>query len=256
MRRHGAKGSRKHKIRMESLAHLYGSPTAARQGENRVARQHRDPRGTDRDEPGCHLFGDTGAQVFFHVMSDGEGHDYQAHDSTGLRAIPAHRADQTISALVDGLDALIRLEPGAQRRQTARHAVPGDVGVAPERVFQLSLSYDLAGMLEEQSKRRQFLWRKMNRLVSPKERAVAIQSEIAEREFRFRRIGALCCRKLHFGHTSNGLVPCRSNAVNAGTIDNTQQQRTRANPLLTSEEKNQSKPGSSVMTAPQSDYRR
>ncbi len=93
-----------------------------------------------------------------------------------------HLGRETVSALVDSLNALLRFKPGAQRRKAFGDAVRGDVNLAPEFLCQLLRGDYLARMGQQEPERRKLFRRQMDDRVSTVERAIRFETETSKRE--------------------------------------------------------------------------
>jgi hypothetical protein len=91
--------------------------------------------------------------------------------------VRTHLGREAVSALVDGLDALFRLKPRAQRGEALGNAVGGNVHIAPQSLAQLEGRNDLAGVGNQETERRQLLGRQMNDRFSAQEGAVGLEPE-------------------------------------------------------------------------------
>ena len=116
-------------------------------------------------------------------MARVKGEDGQARQGLSRRGAewPDFQAE-AITTLVDGLDAHIGCEVGAQRREAAGNAVGGDVDAAPESLAQLLGGDNLAGMSEEKPEGGELLGGEMNRGFRAVEEAIRLQAEPAERK--------------------------------------------------------------------------
>jgi len=111
---HGEQDSGQHQVRFQGHSHLRGGHAAACQGEDGIARQHAYPGRSKGGETACCLLSDRRTQMIGNLAPRPEGHDRQTEQAVGLRSTALHRPRQTVTALVDGLNALVRFEPGAQ----------------------------------------------------------------------------------------------------------------------------------------------
>jgi hypothetical protein len=190
VRRHSAQGSCQDQVRLEHCADLLRRQPAAGQREHRIPGQDRDHSRLRVAEPVAGLLGDGRAKMLRNSVGGGEGQDGEARDRHGGHAAKGRRfRGEAVAALVDGLDAIFRLEPLAQRGKTLWNAVSGRRLIAPERLFQLERSDDPALPLKQQPQRRQLSCRQRNRRPIVQERPIRIQPGTAKPITRLRDTG-------------------------------------------------------------------
>lgn len=179
----GAQRSRQHQVRVKRLADLVGGHSAQSQGENGVARQDGGERCLRIAQTGNGLLGNSGSEVLGDTHIGDEGRDGQPRQRRGNGSVvQTHLCKKAIAPLVDGLNAIVRLQASAQRGETAGHGVRGDVDVAPKGLLELLRSDDLAGVGEQELKGGQFPGRKMQQRLSTVKGAVGFKPEAGEEE--------------------------------------------------------------------------
>ena len=178
MRGQGAQGSGEDEVGFEGLADLLSAEALEGQHENRIPGEDCKSRRMCVAQPDHGFLGDSGAKMLGDTVTDGEGWDGQPRERIGRRdAVRAHLGGKTVSALVDGLNALFRLKPRAQRGEALGNAVGGDMHIAPQGLAQLEGRNDLAGAGYEETERRQLLGGQMNDRLSAQEGAVGLEPE-------------------------------------------------------------------------------
>ena len=82
---------------------------------------------------------------------NGEGRNCQAgKNRRGFEISSFDGGEEAVAALIDGLNAVVRMQVRAQRGKQARHRVGGYMEFTPERLFYLGRRNDLTGMGEQQ----------------------------------------------------------------------------------------------------------
>jgi hypothetical protein len=84
---------------------------------------------------------------------------------------------EAVAALVNSLDACIRLKPRAQAGHALGNAVGCHMHIAPQHLLQLHGRDNLAGVRHQQPQRRQLLGRQVNHRLTAPERAIGLQPE-------------------------------------------------------------------------------
>jgi len=136
-----------HQVGFEFVANLLCSRSARGQAEDRIARQHGNQRRGSVAETRNRLLCNRWAEMRRNSGPGGEGGNGQAGESVFCwRVNGADFGQQAIAALIDRLDAIIRVKVGAQRRQAARHTVCGHVYLAPQGLLELQRRNDLPGV--------------------------------------------------------------------------------------------------------------
>ena len=111
-------------------------------------------------------------------VTGGKGHDRQPRQRAGRRrGMTPHLGRESVPALVDGLDALFRFKPRAQRRQALGYAVGSDMHIAPKRLPELQGRHNLAVMRQQQPERGKLLGRQVNHRLAAHQRAIGLQPE-------------------------------------------------------------------------------
>ena len=132
MRDRGAQGTGQHQVSVQRRANLLGAQSAQGQSEDGVPRQNRGERLCGIAQPGNGFFCDCGSQVLGNANFRGEWCDSQPGQYAGRGVlVRTHFGQKPVTALVDSLDAVVRLQAGAQGREAFGHGVRSDVDIAP-----------------------------------------------------------------------------------------------------------------------------
>ena len=175
-------GSGQDQIGLERLANLLGGEPALRQVEDRIPGQHRNGKAFRAGEGGRGFFRQGQSEMFRNEVPGGEGHDGQPNKRPGRRrALSPDCGREAVAALVNSLDAHIRLKPRAQAGHTLGNAVCRHMHIAPQGIFHLRRRDHLGGVRYKQSQRREFLGRQVNHHFAAPQRTISIQPEAGKR---------------------------------------------------------------------------
>jgi hypothetical protein len=153
-----------------------------------AARAQTESRGRTRTVAGwkvssARVLGDGGAEEFGDLDSAGEGHDGEARYGALLHEVDAMDGGfEPVPTLVDCADERFCAEARAQRGDTARHAIGGDMHVGPEGLLELSGRDDVTGVREQNAKGGEFFGGEVNGFVTAEQSAVRFEAEAAEGE--------------------------------------------------------------------------